>query len=181
MKKFHLYILLLILGWVLPAGGQVPEYELKAVYLFNFAKFVEWPSSAFAGDNTSFLIGVLGDDPFGDALDAAVKDRSIQGRPIRVKRFDNFDGTQTTSLRQCQILFICFSEKERIEAILQALEGAQVLTVSEIEKFNILGGMILFDQEGDRITLDVNPRAAQRVQLSISSKLLQVSKIYKSE
>ncbi len=171
----------LILGLVLPAFGQISEYTVKAAYLFNFAKFVEWPKGTWPDNDVPLVIGVLGDDPFDKALDAAVEGKSRNGHPIRVRRFGLFDGTQTAQLRQCQILFIAYSEKDRLREILQSLKGAPVLTVSEIEQFPVAGGMILFDQEGERITLAINPRAAQKAQLNISSKLLQVARIYKSE
>ena len=181
VKKLRRLIFIFVLATVLPVFGQVSEYAVKAAYLYNFVKFVEWPPGAFRNEYVPFLIGILGDDPFGDLLDSAVKDKGIFSRAIHVKRFDGFDGTQIAQLRHCQILFIAYSEKGRLREILQALRGSQVLTVSEIEKFPLLGGMIFFDQEGQRVTLAINLKAAQRAQLTISSKLLQVSKIYKAE
>ncbi|HEY5039524.1 MAG TPA: YfiR family protein [bacterium] len=181
MKKFRLLTITLILGLVLPVFGQISEYAVKAAYLFNFAKFVEWPTGTFQGETSPIIIGVLGEDPFGDDLDRIIEDKSVNGHSIRLKRFGVFDGIQIPQLRRCQILFIAYSEKDHLSVILQVLRGAPVLTVSEIGKFPLSGGMILFDQEGQRITLGINPKTAQRAQLKISSKLLHVAKIYKSE
>jgi hypothetical protein len=181
VKKFRLFISVLFLGLVLPVSGQISEYAVKAAYLFNFAKFVEWPSQSFANGLAPLTIGVLGDDPFGDDLDQVVHGKMINGHGIEIRRFDGFDPDQIVKLRGCQILFISYSEKEQLGAILKSLKGASVLTVSEIENFPLLGGMILFDQVGKKIDLVVNPSAARQAKLEISARLLQVSKIYKSE
>jgi hypothetical protein len=181
VKKLQLITIALIGGLVLPVFGQISEYAVKAAYLFNFAKFVEWPAGTFDSENSPIIIGVLGEDPFDGDLDRTIEGRSVNGHPIRLKRFGAFDETQTFKLQKCQILFIAYSEKDNIKEILEAMSGANVLTVSEIEKFPLLGGMILFDQEGQRIILAINLEAAQKAKLAISSKLLQVAKIYKSE
>jgi hypothetical protein len=174
--------------WLLFAGGasralsqDVNEYTVKAAYLYNFAKFVQWPDKAFGAKAMIFTIGILGTDPFGNLLEQAVDAKMVDGRSITIKRFDGFDDSKTGSIRKCQILFICYSEKDRLPQILNALQGASVLTVSEIERFPAKGGMILFDQEGDRITLAINPGPATKAGLTLSAKLLQVSKIYTGE
>jgi hypothetical protein len=174
-------ILALVLATALPVFGQVSEYAVKAAYLFNFVKFVNWPDKVYDDDNGTIVIGILGDDPFGDTLDDMANKRVINEHSILIRRFESFDEGQAEQLRKCHILFICYSEKTHLPEILRVLKGAPVLTVSEIEKFPLLGGMILFDQEGQRITLAVNPKAAQRAKVEISSKLLQVSKVFKSE
>jgi len=181
VKKFRRITLALVLAIAFPAWGQFSEYAVKAAYLFNFAKFVQWPNGTFNSAASPIIIGVLGDDPFGGDLDRTVEGKSVDGHPIRIKRFGAFDVTRVSQLQKCQILFISYSEKDNITEILGAMRGTDVLTVSEIEKFPILGGMILFDQEGQRITLAINPQAAKSSQLTISSKLLQVATIYKSE
>jgi hypothetical protein len=181
VKNFRPFTFVLVLGLVLRAFGQVSEYSVKAAYLFNFAKFVEWPSQAFSSGLAPMIIGVLGDDPFGDDLDHVVQGKMVDGHTIEIRRFEDFDPDQIAGLRRCQILFIAYSEKDQLGDILKSLKGASVLTVSEIENFPILGGMILFDQAGKKINLIVNPEAARRAKLEISSRLLQVSKVYKSE
>lgn len=157
------------------------EYGVKAAYLFNFAKFVVWPKGTFADDKSPLVIGILGDDPFEDALDDAVEGKVINQHPIRLMRFGNYEASLAGKIRGCQILFIAYSEKNRLRDILGTLKGASVLTVSEIDKFPLLGGEILFDQVGKKIGLVINPKAASRANLEISARLLQVSKIYKSE
>jgi hypothetical protein len=181
VKKFSVITLALVLAIAFPVWGQFSEYAVKASYLFNFAKFVEWPEGTFDNATSPIIIGVVGEDPFGGDLENTIEGRSINGHAIRLKRFGAFDGIQIPQLRKCQILFVAYSEKDNIKVILEVMKGTNALTVSEIETFPLLGGMILFDQEGQRITLAINLEAAQKEKLKISSKLLQVAKIYKSE
>jgi hypothetical protein len=181
VKKFRGFTLAVIFAVTLPVFGQFSEYEIKAAYLFNFAKFVTWPASDFDNSLSPILIGILGDDPFGADLNKMIEGKMVDGHPLRLKRFGAFDGIQIPQLRKCQILFISYSEKAHITAILQVMHGTNALTVSEIEKFPTLGGMVFFDQEGQKITLTINLTAAKREKLDISSKLLQVAKVYKSE
>ena len=182
MKTIQLAVLFIALGWLLPAfGGEVSEYGVKAAYLFNFAKFVNWPDGTFANEKAPLVIGILGDDPFEEDLDDAVAGKSVNQHPIKIHRFGNFRADLSGQIRGCQILFIAYSEKNRLKEILGALKGASVLTVSEIDQFPLFGGEILFDQVGKRIGLVVNPKAAHKANLEISAKLLQVSKIYKPE
>jgi len=182
LKKISALLSLLAFGWALPLGaGEVSEYQVKAAYLFNFAKFVQWPQEVFANADTPLVIGVLGDDPFGEDLDKAVEGKTINGHIIKIRRFDNFDPNMAPDIRKCQILFIAYSEKNRLEDVIKNLRGSSILTVSEIEKFPLMGGMILFDQNGKKINLVVNPAAARKAKLEISARLLQVSKIYRSE
>jgi hypothetical protein len=182
MKKMTLLAFCAVLGCLgIVFGESVSEYSVKAAYLFNFAKFVEWPPKTFSDAKAPFLIGILGEDPFGDILDHTVEGKAVDGHLVQVRRFDSFNDGQAAGLKACQILFVSYSEKSRIVRILSALKGADVLTVSEIEGFPLLGGDILFDQEGQKIDLVVNLEAARGAKLNISSRLLQVSKIYKVE
>lgn len=160
---------------------EVSEYAVKAAYLVNFIKFTTWPAKAYTDENGATVIGILGDDPFGATLDAMVRDKAVDGHSLIVRRFESYDGSQDAALRSCHILFIAYSEKDRLRDILRALRGAPVLTVSEIERFPLAGGMIQFDQEGQRITLDINPASAGKAGLTLSSRLLQIAKIYKVE
>jgi hypothetical protein len=183
-----LKIFLAAAGWFLFAGvgararGQdISEYKVKAAYLLNFVKFVNWPQKASDDGNDDILIGILGDDPFGGSLDDMAKGKAIGRHSILIKRFENFDEANSGALRKCRILFISYSEKDDLPMILRALKGAPVLTVSEIERFPAKGGMILFDQEGQRITLAINKTVAEKSGLTFSSQLLQVAQIYKGE
>jgi len=170
--------------WLLP-GTLVPEtvteYGLKAAYLFNFAKFVEWPEGAFDNEEAPLQIGILGEDPFGEELDRVVSGKSVGKHPIKVRRFGPFSKASPPDLRRCQVLFVAYSEKGKVREVLAALSGAGVLTVSEIERFHILGGMISFDQVGKKIALVINPAAAQHAGLLVSARLLQVARVYKGD
>jgi hypothetical protein len=181
VKKFGGITLAVLLVIAFPVWAQFSEYAVKAAYLFNFTKFVEWPDGTFDSTTSPIIIGVLGEDPFGGDLDRTIAGKSVNGLSIRIKRFGVFDENRIFQFQKCQILFISYSEKDNIKGILEAMQGTNVLTVSEIEKFPLLGGMVLFDQEGERITLAINIEAAQKEKLKISSRLLQVAKIYKSE
>ena len=127
------------------------------------------------------IIGVLGDDPFGKTLEKIVDGKTFQDRPIRVVHFDGYDPRQAASIGKCQILFICSSENDDIGVILDAIKESSVLTVSEYVDFPAKGGMILLFRKENRLALRINPEAAKKAGLQISSKLLQISEIYQAE
>lgn len=149
------------------------EYQLKAVFLFNFTQFVEWPASAFSGPDGPFVIGVLGNDPFGGYLDETVHDEKINGHPFEIRRFRS-----VAEIAQCHVLFISGSETSRLRAILPQLARRNVLTVSDIDGFPAMGGIIQFYSEANRIRLRVNVGAAKAAGLTISSKLLRSADIF---
>jgi hypothetical protein len=152
--------------------AQSPSpYQVKAVFLSTFAKFVEWPSDP--GSNTGPIsICVLGDDPFEGALDEAIKGKTINGRELVARRYKRAE--ETTG---CQIVFISVSEKNRLRAILDSLRRESALTVGETEGFAKLGGMINFTLEENRVHFEINVDAADHARLKISSKLLNLAKI----
>ena len=167
------YVLMLLLGPTLMARAQeaLPsEYRLKAAFLWNFAKFVDWPTNAFASDTAPFLIGVLGDDPFGADLEQTVSGKLINQHPIAVKLYRT-----AVDARACHILFISNSEKHRLDDILKTLNDAPVLTVGETEQFTPSGGMINFILESNKIRFQINDAAAKAANLKISSKLLSLA------
>jgi hypothetical protein len=159
-------------------GANISEYAVKASYLSNFANFVKWPKKAFADNSSPIVLGILGADPFGSTLDNAVKDINVAGRPLTVKRFSSFEKEQLEDLKGCHILFIADSEQDNVRDILSSLKGTYSLTVSEINQFPSMGGMIKFNQEGDIIGLVINKKITMRAGLRLSSSLLKVSKIY---
>ncbi len=160
-----------------PAMGQdAASYRIKAVFLYNFAQFTTWPESAFDGPKAPFVIGVLGKDPFGTALDATVKGEEIGGRPIEVRRYRT-----ASEIKNCQILFISASEQDRINPIIDSLAKKPVLTVGETERFALNGGMIRFLAENNKIRFRINAEAAEKAGLTISSKLLRLAEIVKTE
>jgi YfiR/HmsC-like len=152
-----------------------PEYQVKAVFLFNFAQFVEWPPQSFEDAAAPFVIGVLGTDPFGSALEGAVRGERINGRSIIIERYRS-----VTEIRHCQILFISRSEAAHTAEIGAALAGHSILTVSDIDDPAQRGVMIRFVAENNRIRLRINADAAKAAGLSISSKLLRPAELVTS-
>ncbi len=148
------------------------EYQIKAVFLLNFARFVDWPATAFATDTAPLELGVLGDDPFGSYLDDAVRGETINRRPIIVRRF-----RRAADMAHCHVLFICRSEAARLEQILTSLDGRGILTVSDANGFADKGGMIGFVKHDEKVRLQINLDAAKDSNLTISAKLLRPSEI----
>jgi hypothetical protein len=173
------WLLLAALVWSAssPAGGTPPnrEYQVKAVFLFNFTQFVEWPAEAFVGPTAPLVIGVLGEDPFGAFLDETVRGEKANGRPLVVERY-----RRVQEIGNCQVLFISRSESDRLGEILAGLAGKPILTVSDIEGFAPRGGVIRLVTVGGKIRLRINLDSAKAAKLSISSKLLRPAEIVAS-
>ncbi|MGE5110132.1 MAG: YfiR family protein [Acidobacteriaceae bacterium] len=146
---------------------KATEAQLKAAFLFNFAKYVTWPHSP----ESHFNICILGPDPFGPALDSIVTGETLAGKPAQVRRIR---GTHEAS--GCQIVFVSSSDESRLQSILDELATTPALTVSDMPGFVDRGGMIQFVTEGDRVRFIVNLAAAQKVGLVLSSELLKVAK-----
>jgi hypothetical protein len=168
-------ISLVLSGLANSAVGTSPEYQVKAVFLFNFAQFVEWPPQSFEDAAAPFVIGVLGTDPFGTALEGAIRGETLNGRSFVIERYHS-----VTEIRHCQILFISRSEAAHIGEIGAALAGHSILTVSDIEDPAQRGVMIRFVAENKRIRLRINADAAKAAGLSISSKLLRPAELVTS-
>lgn len=147
------------------------EYQVKAVFLFNFAQFVEWPTNAFSVSNAPLVIGVLGDDPFGSFLDETVRGETVNGHPLVIQRYQ-----QSDEIKDCHILFISRSEAGRFESILAGLKNRAILTVGDVEGFAQRGGMVRFVTD-KKIRLRINLEVAKAAGLTISSKLLRPSEI----
>jgi hypothetical protein len=145
------------------------EYQLKAAYLYNFARFVAWPPGVPSNRPDAFAICVLGDDPFGPFLDALPASGAIDGKPVITRRV-----SRGAAAESCAILFVGGSEAGRLTDVLPAL-GRGVLTVSDIPDFARRGGMIQFVAEGSRIRFEVNQATAERAGLTLSSELLKVA------
>jgi hypothetical protein len=158
---------------VLDAGAQAPkptDYQVEAAYLYNFGRFVEWPAKGAPPPNSSFTICVLGEDPFGQALDATLSGETIGNQKVTARRISN-----PQMAVDCQILFISSSEASRLNKIIEALDKSAVLTVSDIPEFSQRQGMIQFVFEENRIRFEVNLTATQRAGLTLSSELLKVA------
>lgn len=163
--------LLGVLGGARAASGPT-EYQVKAIFLFNFTQFVEWPKNSFADAEAPFVIGVLGHDPFGRALDEAVRGESVNGRPLVIQRY-----ASRADLKPCQILFIDRSASGDLDKTLSELERAGTLTVSDFEGSSARDVVIRFLIENQKIRLRINLDSAHDAGLTISSKLLRPAQV----
>lgn len=164
--------LLALIGNVLTTQVQAQaadEYQVKAAFILNFARFVDWPNDAF-GDGGALVVGVVGDDPFGGALDR-LNGNAVNGRHLRIRRLRWDD-----NLRACQILFVSASEGKHLGKILESVRGGSVLTIGELPQFNQAGGIIKFVIQDNKVRFEINAGAAGQARLRISSKLLALSK-----
>ena len=148
------------------------EQRVKVAFLFNFAKFVEWPREALAEEQAVFILGVLGDDPLAESLERTLLDKEIQGRSVQVRRFRKVEDLST-----CHLLFVGARVAGRLPRVLQALGGRPVLIVGESEGFARRGGIINLVYAGDETRFEINPDAAERARLQISSRLLSLARI----
>jgi hypothetical protein len=151
------------------------DYQVKAAYLYNFGRFVEWPSKVSAAKGDSFTVCVLGEDPFGSTLDATLAGETIGGKNVVAKRI-----SIPQESVNCQILFLSAGEAGRLNKIMEGLDKEAVLTVSDIPQFSRRGGMIQFIREGNRIRFEVNLTATQRAGLTLSSDLLKVATVVRT-
>lgn len=173
MRRASIVACLLALAATAAAQSpRAPEYEVKAAFLYNFAKFVDWPPRAFPDSSTPLRICVLGRDPFGDILSRAVRGKSVSGRPISSQPVQS-----SADARPCHILFIGSSDPAFLKQALAPLHDLPMLTVGESKDFLPLGGMINFVLEQDRVRFEINLTAAERHHLKLSSKLLSVARI----
>jgi len=154
------------------ARAQKKEYQVKAAFLLNFAQFVEWPEAAFAGGDAPLCIGVLGEDPFGPALDEAVDGESIRNHKLTVRRARRIE-----DLTNCQLVFVSPSENKRVPEILAKIDARPVVTVSELAGFAKQGGTINFYHENNKVRFEINPASALQSGLKINSQLLRLGKI----
>lgn len=158
------------------SGASVGEYQVKAAFLYNFTQFTDWPPSAFSATNAPFVIGIVGEDPFGKTMDAVVSGEVVRGRPLVVKRL-----RADEDLRSCHVLFISRSEQERLTTVLSQLKGSSVLTVSDINGFAQEGGMVNLLMVQKAVKLEINQAVAEEAGLQISAKLLNLARIAKSK
>jgi hypothetical protein len=169
-SNFAIVLGILLLGTV---RGQTPdEYHVKAAFLYNFAKFVEWPPEAFGTPHDPVVICVLGKSGTEGALEEAVHGRVLGERAFVVREVSD-----TETGRGCHFLFVSSSERKRLRSIREFVHGSGTLTVGESPGFATEGGVINFKLENGRVRLEINPDAAEREKLRISSKLLSLAQI----
>ena len=172
VRLFAVMVLGALGGSIQSVHAQGPtEYQVKAAFLSNFAHFVEWPSNAFSTENSPVAIGVLGDDPFGSALEEVVAGKFANGRAFEIKRFQNIKDIKT-----CHILFISSSEVKRLTGHFDALSQRGILTVGEVDRFAQKGGVISLILVDNKVRFEVNTWAADQAGLKISSKLLNLAR-----
>ncbi len=153
------------------ARAQHGEYAVKAAFLYNFAKFAEWPEVSFAAEDRSFVVGVVGEDPFGGVLDGMLADKMLKGREVKVVHF----AEPVEALRTCHILFVGKVAKGRLKEVKARIDGAPVLTVGEMDGFIAAGGMINFVLVEGRVRFAIDGEKAKKVGLKVSAKLLRLS------
>ena len=175
--NFHTTICILI-GLLIPSSTayaqRVPtdkEYPIKAAFLFNFVKYVEWPARSHSDAQSPIVITVLGTNPFDSALNTIVNGRSVNGRPVAVKYAKTADAILPT-----HILFIPKSEDDVTRSVLEKLKREPVLTVGESDQFEKANGMINFSVEGDNVKFALNVSSAEAAHLKISSQLQKVAR-----
>ncbi len=158
--------------WLLPArtvaaeASELPEYELKAGFIYNFAKFIQWPATRFATPEAPLIIGVLGENPFGSALRDTVDGKKVNQRPIAVRQV-----ASSNEIDACHVLFIARSEATRLAATLDGLRQRSILTVGDMERFGQRGGMINLILVGKSVRFEINVPETEAASLKINSKL----------
>lgn len=167
------------------SSAKYKEYEVKAAFIFNFLKFIDWPQEKTAGNDNQIIIGIIGEDPFGSATDV-FKDKTVEEHKLLLKHFAGFEqikkmpekdkNEQLDALKHCHLMFISQSEQKQIHDILETVNNSAVLTVADTEGFIDAGGIISFFTEDNKIRFDINQIAAEKTGLKIRSQLLRLAK-----
>ncbi len=176
IRQRYLSVLLALLCSLALLSAQTPaprEYQIKAAFLFNFTQFVEWPATSFSTDKDPFIIGILGDTPFGSYLEELVSGEKVNGHRIVVQYFRDLE-----EIKICHILFINLSQTTRLEQVVAGLKGRTILTVSDMAGFLQAGGILRFFTKNNKILIQINPEAGKKANLVISSKLLRLSELF---
>ena len=175
-----LFLLVAAPAKLLAQSSPYTPYQHKALYLFNFAKFTEWPKTAFASDDAPFVIGILGNDPFGKDLDI-IKGKTVKGRKLEVKYFKT-----VADVSGCQMLFISSSESNHVAEAMTALGSSSILTIAETDEFIQQSGMIklVAEQKSSGVMtvgFEINLPAAERASLKLDTQLLKLAKRVKNQ
>lgn len=177
------YIVAVLLSLTLAFGARAQsadpsassEYLVKAGFIYNFAQLVQWPSTSFPQPDSPIVIGILGTDPFGETLDRVIENKKLDGRSLVIRRLKW--GKDLKDLRECNILFISSSEKQRQSDIINTVKWLPILTIGETAGFASGGGIINLTLEGNKVRFEVNVEAARQANLNISSRLLALARI----
>jgi uncharacterized protein DUF4154 len=178
-RRFLLFIIVYALALTASPRADAPnedrvEYRVKLAFIYNFTRFVEWPSSSYRNSGAPLSICIVGSDPFSSDLEDELRTRTVGGHSVEVRRLRRGE-----AIGACQILFIPQTANDRAASIVKELKGSSTLTVGEADGFAMRGGIINFAVEENRLHLEVNPLAADRAGLKISSKLLNIATIVK--
>jgi YfiR/HmsC-like len=157
-------------------SAALTENEIKAGFLYNFTKFVEWPEGVYADARSPITLGIAGDNPFGNLLTDTAAGKFVNGRPVVVRQFQ-----EGQDLRSCQVLFIASPNKQYIAHALGKVKGSGVLTVGEGAAFTRSGGMIAFLVEGSKVRLEIDLAAVSEAHLKLSAKVIAVARLVSSE
>ncbi len=174
--RFATFVFAVMLLALRAPGQAMDEYRVKAAFLYSFAKFVEWPPEAFKAPKDPIVVCVLGHNPFGSALEDAIRGKSIEGRAFAYRQVSDVE-----SASACQILFVGSTESKHFRSILESLKPMGILTVGEAQGFAADGGVINFKLDDGRVHFEINTEAAEHEQLHISAKLLSLAQIVKTE
>jgi hypothetical protein len=179
--------------------SSASEYQIKAAFLYNFIQFVDWPEEKSADSNKPIIIGIIGENPFGDAFEP-VKNKKVKGRSVIIKRFESFEelkkpteknpaspkatpeaskpksSQEIETLTECHLLFICSSEQKDLKEIINTIKDHSVLTVGEMGGFLEAGGIINWFVDEKKIRFEINVTVAERSKLKIRSELLRLAK-----
>jgi hypothetical protein len=158
------------------AQESVTEFQVKAVFLYNFSQFVIWPDSCFTTENSPFVIGILGNDPFGDNIDEVVKGEFVNSHPIIVQRVHRIE-----EANNCHILYFTEKNPDRLKNSIQRVNSKYILSVSDTDEFTRIGGMVEFVTFENKIKIKINHEAVKRAGLEVSPKLLSLAEIVKFE
>jgi hypothetical protein len=172
LRTIRWLLIIALVGIPIGSPGQdVDEYEVKAAFLYNFTKFVEWPRAI---DTPSFTICVLGDDPFQSALDRLTAGKKAYGRPIQIRRLK-----EVIEAKQCQMVFVGASERSRTAKLIETTHGSPVFTVGESQDFVRIGGMVFLSVESNHIRVVIHKAMTDSAGFKISANLMTLAKIYK--
>lgn len=170
---FAALLSLLVFAWTAPAradAARTKEYQIKAAFVLNFAKFLEWPEERFASDDQPIAIGVLGQTPLAAELEKILKDRKVRGRSVLVKSASSVD-----DMKNVHMLFVGVDVSNAFADIWTAAQSNHVLTVGESPEFETAGGIITFLIQGDKVRFAINMSSAEQAHLKISAQLQQLA------
>jgi len=165
-------ILVSLISGGITLAAPPTDRDVKAAFLFNFPSYVEWPPQAFTTPGQPLVIGILGDDPFGDALDELVAGRSVQGHPLTVRRLSRLSEAESV-----HVVYLGYSDPVEVQYAAAALRDRPVLTVSDGERLAEQGAMINLRLRGQKVGFDINLAAVDGAGLKLSSQLLKLARI----